>query len=445
MNILARIADRVIGRPLLLHPLKAELIAAIIGERIGVSNEMPENVPRELLAMRDDKPAANRMIGEPVISGRGWELYRRVGSVGVIPVVGSLTNRGVDIGESSGFTSYESIAVQLLAALADQKVGAIMFDIDSPGGEALGMFALAETIRAARNQKPITALVNDMAASAAYGIAASASEIVVSPTSIVGSIGVIMMHVDRSGEMEMKGRKATIIHAGAHKVDGHPFGPLSESVRTDMQREVDTFYARFVDVVASGRSKLSSEAIRSTEARLFIGQEAVDNGLADRVGTFNETLSRLTTSIRTRGKHGGSLMSNQNNEPIARAEYDAAILAARAEGHEAGLAEGAAAGTTAGREAATARIRSILTCAEAKAREPMALVFALDSDMTPETAAKALAAAPAAKPPGAPGLAERGSKPLAGNDAPADNDASTGWDAAVATVNKQTNAPRPGR
>ena len=399
MNILAHIADRVIGRPLLLDPRKAELIASVLAERIGVESFAVDatSLPAGLTASLADRPAANRMIGEPVGAGRA-ELYRRANGVGIIPVVGTLVNRGVAIGEdSSGFTSYESIGVQIAAAVADPQVRAIMLDIDSGGGEATGMFALAQLIQGARAQKPITAVVDDMAASAAYGIASSATEIVVSPTSIAGSIGVVLMHLDKSAEMEMKGRKPTLIYAGAHKVDGNPFGPLSNAVRGDLQREVDTFYARFVDQVAAGRPKLTGEAIRATEARIFIGSEAIDVGLADRMGTFGETLARLSSAIIARTKTGDPLMSNDPNpDMIARAEHDAAITAARNEARAEGNAEGMAAGRAEGSASAIDRVRAILTCPEAEGRAAQAMVFALDSDMSPEIAAKALAASPAA-------------------------------------------------
>ena len=429
MNILARIADRVLGRPLLLHPAKAELIASVLADRIGVEAFIDATgLPAEFTAAATDRPAMNRMVGEPVGMGRGI-LYRRVDGVAVVPVVGTLVNRGVAIGEDlSGFTSYESIAVQLKAALADPQVGAILLDIDSPGGEATGMFGLTQLIRTARAQKPITALVDDMGTSAAYGIAASATDVVVSPTSITGSIGVVLMHLDQSAEMALKGRKPTLIFAGAHKVDGHPFGPLSENVRADLQREVDVFYSRFVDQVSAGRPKLTGDMIRATEARIFIGSEAIDRGLADRMDTFEATLARMASAVRVKHQQGGLLMTTQGQpDMIARADHDAAIAAARTEARAEGHAAGRTEGETAGRTAAIDRVRAILTSPEAKGREGQALVFALDSDMTPEVAAKALSASPAAS--ARPTLETRGTPPLAGGAPPdAKVDGKVAWD-----------------
>jgi hypothetical protein len=112
---------------------------------------------------------------------------------------------------------------------------------------------------------------------------------------------------------------------------------------------------------------------------------------------------------------------------IARADHDAALAAARSEAR----AEGEAAGRT----QAIARVRTILTCPDAEGRAAQAMVFALDSDMSPEVAAKALAASPAA--PKVPALAERGSQPalIGGNPNASKEDAEAGWDAAITKVN----------
>jgi signal peptide peptidase SppA len=415
MTILLRIAERVLGRPLLIHPAKAELIASVLGDRIGIGGSFIERdeLPAALTAPLTERPAANRLVGEPVMAGR-TELYRRANGVGIIPIVGTLTNRGTSIGEdSSGFTSYESIAVQMRAALADPQVQSILLDMDSAGGEASGMFALADAVRTARATKPVSAVVDDMAASSAFGIAANATEVVVSPTSITGSIGVVLLHLDQSAELQMKGRRPTLIFAGAHKVDANPFGPLSPEVRADLQREVDTFYARFVDQVAAGRPRLTTDAVKATEARIFIGAEAIDAGLADRIGTFDDTLARLSSAIRARNLAGGPIMQTNDN-PIARADHDTAVREARAQGE------------AAGRTTAIERVRAILNCPEAKGREAQAQVFALDTDMAPDVAAKALAAAPAAK--ATPALDVRGAAPLAAGAASAADDSKARWD-----------------
>jgi signal peptide peptidase SppA len=280
---LAQIAGRVLNRPLLLHPDKADLILHVLQGRIGIE------------PLQEITPETNRFIGTYRRDNGGVGSMRVETGVAILPIVGSLVNRGAWIGASSGLVSYEGIAAQLREAEADPDVRAILLDIDSPGGEATGMFATAKMVSAVNKTKPVVAFVNDVAASAAYGIASVASEIIVSPTSMAGSIGVVLTHLDRSGELEDRGVKPTLIHAGAHKVDGHPFGPLSDAVRADLQAEVMKIYDQFVGLVAEGRAgRISPDAIRATEARTYLGADAISQGLADRMASLEEVIGALS-------------------------------------------------------------------------------------------------------------------------------------------------------
>ena len=265
---LAQIASRVLNRPLLLHPDKVDLILHVLQGRIGIAP----------LAAPD--PQSNRFVGTYRRDNGSIGSMSVANGIAILPIVGSLVNRGAWIGASSGLVSYEGIAAQLREAEADPDVRAVLLDIDSPGGEATGMFAAAKLVSAVNKTKPVVAFVNDVAASAAYGIASAASEIIVSPTSMVGSIGVVLTHLDRSGELEDRGVKPTLIHAGAHKVDGHAFSPLSEAVRADLQAEVLKIYDQFVGLVAEGRAgRMTEQAIRTTEARTYLGADAIAQGL----------------------------------------------------------------------------------------------------------------------------------------------------------------------
>ncbi len=380
MTYLAHIADRVFGRPLLMHPDKLMVILSVLEGRIGLDGAA---IPR---------PEANRLEGlwdgEKDGEGRLRNLrYKKHGSTAVVTVDGSLVNRGAWIGTSSGLQSYEGIEAQVLAAARADDIETIMLDIDSPGGEATGMYRLAEAVRRVRGEKPVVAYVDDLAASAAYGIASAADRIFISPTSITGSIGVVMVHADRSGEMEQKGIKPTLIHAGAHKVDGHPFGPLPKDVAENLQREVNAFYDRFVETVVAGRSSLTDKAVRNTEARVYIGRDAIDLGLADDVASFEDVITEYSTARRngrTLSQNRRPSMSETTSAPAAenagipKAEHDAAVSAAGAEG------------ASAERE----RIKAILGSEEAQGRTALAQHFAFNTAMSPEDAKAALAAAP---------------------------------------------------
>lgn len=429
--LLVQIADRVLGRPLLIHPTKAEIILHVLQGRIGLDGAALDTLG----------PEANRFTGNAFT--RGQTTLRQDG-VAIISVIGSLVNRGAWIGARSGMTSYEGLGAQLSDAAADPKVHSILLDIDSPGGEATGMFSLAAKVREVSAVKPVVAVVNDMAASAAYGIASQATEIVVSPTSIVGSIGVVLTHFDRSGELAAKGIKPTLIYAGRHKVDGNPYGPLSDAVMADLQGEVAKFYDQFVGLVAQGRGdRLTETDARATEARTFLGQEAIDRGLADRMASFDAVLASLQSQPPRSGQstRGSRSMSDQTTTPaagISQEAHTAAVNAARAEGEKTGAAN------------ATARIGAILRSEKAHGKQKLAMTLAFDTALSVAEAEKALeAAAPeeapkAAAPDPAKQLEQRaqglgefgGSAP-----APTQTEASkSGWTKAVKGANQAIGA-----
>lgn len=194
-------------------------------------------------------------------------------------------------------TSYETLRRQIQAAGNDPQVSHIVLDIDSPGGSATGAFELADDIRQVALTKPITAISNFSAFSGAYLIAAACSEIIVSKTSGVGSIGVIARHVDVSAMDEAQGIKITTVAAGAHKNDLTPHEPISDqslAVLTDMVQES---YDQFVGAVAAFRG-LSVEAVKATEAGVFFGEKGVAMGLADRVETPQHAVNRIVAEVR---------------------------------------------------------------------------------------------------------------------------------------------------
>jgi signal peptide peptidase SppA len=389
---LMHIAERVLNRPLLLHPAKAEIILHVLEGRL----------PLGTAALEPLSPEANRFLGNSTRPDGRERKYRLRDGTAIVPIVGSLVNRGGWIGANSGLTSYEGLSAQLRDAEADPDVSSVLLDIDSPGGEATGMFAVADQVRLLVQTKPVIAFVNDMAASAAYGIASAASEIVVSPTSVVGSIGVVMTHMDRSKQLERSGVKPTLIYAGRHKVDGNPFGPLPETVQADLQTEVRKFYDQFVSLVDRGRPGMTEQAVRDTEARTFIGQDAVSRGLADRIASLDQVLSELSATARGATYRGFAM--SKANEAVPLAEYAgispethaAAIATARAEGH----AEGVAAERT--------RIGAIVRSEAAEGRHQQAMSFALDTDLGAAQAVKVLGVSPKeTTEPTVPSIAER--------------------------------------
>lgn len=214
----------------------------------------------------------------------------------VIPVSGVLVSRGSHLNACETMTSYEGLRSQLQRAVADPLVEHIVLDIDSPGGSAVGAFELAGDIRAMTAQKPITGLVNFMAYSGGYLIGSACSEIVVSRTSGVGSIGVIASHMDRSKMEEGMGVKVTTVYAGAHKNDLSPHEPITEQSMKFLNELVQESYQMFVNAVAEYRGLPVAKVI-GTEAALYRGQTAIDVGLADRLQNPQHTVDELSRAV----------------------------------------------------------------------------------------------------------------------------------------------------
>jgi signal peptide peptidase SppA len=214
------------------------------------------------------------------------------GGVGIIPVYGLLTKNESFSCPFFQMTSYEDIKDAIDVALNDAEVKSILLHIDSPGGEVSGLFDLADFIYESRDEKPIYAVADDYAFSAAYAIASAASKIFVNRTSGVGSIGVIATHIDQSAYDKKEGIKYTTIFAGAKKNDLSPHAPISEEAIADLQREVDRLYEMFVATVARNRN-VSTAQIRATQAGLYYGTESVALGLADETANFRKCLSLI--------------------------------------------------------------------------------------------------------------------------------------------------------
>lgn len=242
--------------------------------------------------MEDDDSYAERLA---VAEEQRRAAIAKTG-VEVLPVHGVLVSRGSHINACETMTSYEGLRQQLRSAVADPLVEHIVLDIDSPGGAATGAFELAADIRALARQKPITGIVNYMAYSGGYLIGSACSELVVSQTSGVGSIGVIASHMDRSKMEENMGVKVTTVFAGAHKNDLSPHEPLSDQSLQYLQDLVQESYQLFVNAVAEYRG-LAVERVIATEAGLFRGHASIAAGLADRMQSPQDAVDDLSRAV----------------------------------------------------------------------------------------------------------------------------------------------------
>ena len=218
-------------------------------------------------------------------------------NIAVVPVHGILVPRRGNITEAcEEVMSYELLRCQMTKALNDDQVSEIVLDIQSGGGTAQAAFECAEFIYQSRTIKPIRAIINFNAYSGAYLLASACTEIIVSDTSGVGSIGVYQKRVDLTKMYEANGIKIETFFRGARKVDFHSDMEMSKEERASIDASMELTYMKFVNAVAKYRN-LSVEQVIATEADTFEGQQAVDLGLADRVSTPQDAINEIAQTI----------------------------------------------------------------------------------------------------------------------------------------------------
>lgn len=295
-------------------------------------------------------------------------------------------------------TGYEYILRAFERGCEDFAAGnikGIALVINSPGGMVAGCFDAADKVLAlkAEHGVPVRSYAAESAYSAAYVWACVGDSITVSRTGGVGSIGVVMSHVDLSGAMEQAGVKVTFIHAGAHKVDGNAFEPLPDDVRARFQGRIDDMYAIFVEHVAANRP-LDDAAVRATEAQCFTASQAKSNGLADEIGALDDSLAVFAADLSNPPDEGEEEMSESKDKSAG----DPA-----AEQQEQNPAPVATVDASAERRSERERISAITTCDEAEGRSALASHLALNTEMSVDDAKGILAAAEKVAEPAATG------------------------------------------
>jgi signal peptide peptidase SppA len=257
---------------------------------------------RHVAGEKLDLAAFQASVGKP-LPGPTQGYYVQNG-VAIVPIDGVISKRATLMQQISGGTSLELLHRDFRAALEDRKAHAVMLLIDSPGGTTMGLQEVGDAIYAARQGagKEVVALTDGMMASAAYWLGSAADQVFISSdTTLVGSIGVLMRHVDLSGANEKAGVKVSNIYAGKYKTMGSPDEPLSDEARGEFQTMVDKLYGLFVNTVARHRG-VDAEAVlkEMAEGRVFLGREAIAAGLVDGVRTLDQLIDDLNAGRITR-------------------------------------------------------------------------------------------------------------------------------------------------
>ncbi|EDI0784837.1 S49 family peptidase [Salmonella enterica] len=357
---LSHIAAMAFNEPLLLEPAYARVFFCALGKEIGAGSLA---VPQQ--DVRFDADGMQLAVNDYIAGGqRPAKSYQVKNGIAILPVSGTLVHKLGTLRPYSGMTGYDGLTARLQMAVNDPEVRGILLDIDSPGGQAAGAFDCADMIYRLREQKPVWALCNDMACSAAMLLAAACTRRLVTQTAKIGSIGVMMAHTSYEKQLAQEGVDITLIYSGQHKVDGNSIQALPAGVRADFQRRIDEARRMFVDKVAL-YTGLSSETVMNTEAAVYDGQAGIDIGLADQLINAADAVDVMVSALN-------DSVTKENAMTVKN------LTVAEAVAQE------------------NQRVMGILNCQEAKGREQLAQMLAGQPGMTVEQAKAFLAAVPAA-------------------------------------------------
>ena len=384
------------------------ILSRIKSEPWAITSEVMETILEVAQRENMSPDAVAKQLGRPLENT--YDVTIRNG-VAILPMQGPLFRYANLFTAISGATSYDMLARDFAAAVDNPKVTAILLNIDSPGGEANGVSEFADQIAAARGKKPIVAYVGGLGASAAYWLASAADEIVISDTSLLGSIGTVMSVTDsreRDAKAGVKRYEVVSSQSPFKRTD-----IATDEGRTRMQGLVDSLSDVFVSKVASNRGIDAETVLKNYgQGDVLVGQAAVNAGLADRIGSFEGVLAELARGSFSRpgfmaAAAGGADiqaieeydMAQSNGAPAAdnqpvkltaaqvAAEHPEAAQALRAEGH------------TAGATAERARVQGILASEQADGRTDLAQHMAFETDTTVEAAVAMLSKSPKAAAP----------------------------------------------
>lgn len=285
MSKFARVSSRLFNAPLMLRPEKAEMLCAALVDRMGI--QKLDRIDGSSLGAAQLRQMAMDDDGYWAKPKTARDMYVLEQRVARISVDGTMVHKLGGVEPYSGMVGYDCLDKIIADAQDNKEVGAILLDIDSPGGEVAGCFAFAKKLRgmgARSGGKPIVAFANEMACSAAYAIAASCDAVMTTDTGQVASIGVWTMLVDMTKGLTKNGIEVTMIRAGERKARGGPYEHADKATFEKLQSWVDETWDIFAQHVADTRP-ISKAAVLAMEGDWFTGNDALGLGLVDAVDT----------------------------------------------------------------------------------------------------------------------------------------------------------------
>ena len=299
---LFRIKEKLLNTPHLAHPQTLESVLKYLDSRNSEGFEA-----HKFMAKVDGDSDSNSRYS-----------YNRDVKVAVMSIDGPLTYKPISfMGMECGGASYQQLKEDF-TYLVKQGAETIAFMADSGGGEAFQMMPTASYMRSLATQHGVRIIsyVDGMACSACYGLIAISDEIIMAPSSKVGSIGVVVRLMNDSKALEMEGYERTYVFAGESKTPFDTDGSFRKEFLEDIQSKVDALYKDFTGFVAEHRN-ISVDAVRATQAKTFLPDMALDLGLADKVMTLEEFYTHLADTAQ-----GGKSMLKSNLFKMIHTETD---------------------------------------------------------------------------------------------------------------------------
>jgi capsid assembly protease len=276
-NRLSRVRAAIYGQPWAITPEWLEAICEIFERHVASDKLEFEFESKSQIAGGN---AARLDSGE----------YQIENGVAIIPLMGPIFPRANMMTRMSGASSIQDFSSMFADAINNPDVNAVLLQIDSPGGSVLGVNEAASQVFAARNQgKPIVALAEGMAASAAYLVGSQADEFYATEGAIVGSIGVVM-RIDSDERQKLnEGIDPVIIKTGKFKAVGN--GPVTDEQKAHLQETVNDYFSKFQMAVSRARPMANMDEVSTGE--VWVGAKAQGKGLIDGISTMQEQMNRL--------------------------------------------------------------------------------------------------------------------------------------------------------
>jgi len=239
--------------------------------------------------------------------------------IAVLPVCGYIDAKDSWLLQALGGTALDSLIEGVNICLNEPRIGGIVFDFDTGGGSAYGVKVAADYIFSVRSEKPMVSVVRYTMCSAGYYLGAATSRIIAEPTSMTGSIGVVLAHYDESKALEQSGITPTIMRIPEFKAEGHPSEPLSDAAKANMQTRIEDLYNDFTSDVARYRGD-DQKAVKESygKGRAVSPKEALACGMVDRIGTFAEVIEQMASGTMSRSLAQSSRMEGDVDTAVLR-------------------------------------------------------------------------------------------------------------------------------